>query len=136
MKSTIVIYEHEHEAGKCIAKRIVYYLGAQTTCTHHIERPILETVDNFILCLSPRSGRKLSDEWNDAIDELTSHDLTGKTFAVYAENTDETKVLISPVINEVYRRLYHQNARVVACTDRQQSSMAIDAWICSISPNF
>lgn len=136
MKTTIVIYEHEHEAGKVIAKRIAYYLGAQTTCTHHIERSILETVDNFILCLSPHSEGKLSEEWNDAIDKLTCHDLNGKTFAVYTEITNETKVLSLPLINEVYRRLYHQNARVVGRSDRQQPAMAIDEWICAISPNF
>ena len=136
MKSTIVIYEHEHEAGKFVAKRIAYYLGAQTTCTRHIERPILETVDNFILCLSSQPSGKLSDEWNDAIDKLTRHDLTGKTFAVYTENPDETRVLSSPVLNEIYRRLHHQNAHIVARPDRQRSAVAIDEWICAISPNF
>lgn len=136
MKSTIVIYEHENEAGKTIAKRIAYYLGAQTTCTHHIEKPIIETVDNYVLCLLPQSGGKLSNEWNNALDELTRNNLTGKTFAVYTDIMDGARTTSSSVINEVYHRLHRQNARVVARSDWQQSAQAIDDWICAISPNF
>ncbi|MBR5687985.1 MAG: hypothetical protein IKX36_08515 [Prevotella sp.] len=136
MKSTIVIYEHEQVTSKAAAKRIAYYLGAQTTCTHHIEKSILESVDNFVLCLYPCNGGMLSDEWKCALDKLTQHDLTGKTFAVFAEPIDGAGIVTPPFVNEVYKRLHLHNASIVARPGWKGRPEGIDGWISSVSPNF
>ena len=124
MKSTIVIYEHEHESGKAAAKHIAYHLGAQTTCTRHVEAPIVDNVDNFVLCVSTWGEEGIPDEWFLALTALGKHDLKDKVFAIFVDNSEPVDV------DAIYNILQQMKARVV-----KVSANSIDEWICAISPS-
>ena len=83
MKSTIVIYGHESKLTKSDAKHIAYYLGAQTTCTHHINKAIMNGVDNIVLCLPSFNAEGAEKEWVEFFCTFRDMDLTGKCFALY-----------------------------------------------------
>ena len=132
MKSTIVIYEHEHESGKASAKHIAYYLGAQTTCTRHIEPSIVDSYDNFVLCVSSWNGDSLPTEWDRAMATLGQYDLSGKLFTVYVDGTLPAVQVVC--IDSLYALLRRCHARVVSMPVWQRTH-DINEWICSMSPN-
>ena len=65
MKSTIVIYGHESELTKADAKRIAFFLGAQTTCTRHIGEALMNGVENIVLCLLSINAEGAEREWQE-----------------------------------------------------------------------
>lgn len=130
MKSTIVIYGHESKLTKSDAKHIAYYLGAQTTCTHHINKAIMNGVDNIVLCLPSFNAEGAEKEWVDFFCTFRDMDLTGKCFALYVPSDS----FYAKKVIELEDVLYHQGARVINrpfC----KPHYTIDTWICAVSPN-
>ena len=135
MKSTIVIYEHENLLGKACAKHIAYYLGAQTTCTHHVPDAILSNVDNIILCISTWRPTGERGQWTELIQSLASHLLFGKTFAFFFCHDPENGGFIFDGLDHLYDMLREQGARVVGSPEWHNHDETITDWICKVSPN-
>ena len=135
MKSTIVIYEHENLLGKACAKHIAYHLGAQTTCTRHVEEAVLNNVDNYILCISTWRPERHKGEWTGLIDSIANRSLTGKTFAFFFCHDPEAGAFISDGLDWFYDFLREHGAVVIERPSCHQNGDTITDWICKVSPN-
>lgn len=136
MKSTIVIYEHENLLGKACAKFIAYHLGAQTTCTRHVDEAILCGVENFILCISTWTPDGQRGQWTELLERLATHPLTDKTFAFYFCHDPEGGGFIFDGLGRLYDLLREQGAKIISRPTWQHNDEdTITKWICEISPN-
>ena len=135
MKSTIVIYEHENQLSKACAKHIAYYLGAQTTCTHHISDAIFNSVDNFILCIATWRPEGQCGQWTNLLQSVANHSLTNKTFALFFCHDPEAKAFIFDGIDHLYDLLHQQGATIIDRPAWQHGGKTITDWICDVSPN-
>lgn len=131
MKSTIVIYGHKSELTKADAKRIAFFLGAQTTCTHHIGMAIMNGVENFVLCLPSLKEEGAEKEWQELFDTFNDMNLTGKCFAIYVPSDSHS----TNKINHLKYILYQRNARHIINQPVYLSHYSIEDWISAISPN-
>lgn len=134
MKSTIVIYAHECERSKADAKRIAYMVGAQTTCTRRITKAILNSVENFILCVPLWDEENKSGEWAVAAETLQQYDLSGKKFAIFVNYDHPADAVRFNGIDSLSRLFHDQGAQLITLSG-EVGYGRLDDWICALSPN-